>query len=166
MQQALHVADMSTVGLTVSTGHPGVYHASRPLPPPSATAPFATEDTPHHTVTSITRPGQSTVLPQQAYIPNASYTTAQQHLMSLPLLKADRPEGSIRALNSARRPHPLESISFLQQPQPSGFAPAALGTAATPADHPGVPPISAASSLPKACGVCLAILHDAGHAIS
>lgn len=115
--------------------HQATDNTSQPLLPPSATAPFATEDTPSHTVTSITRPARDIRLPQQALIHNASYTTVQQQLLSLPISVADRPEGSIRALNSARMPHPMESISFLQQPQRSALVAASHAAAVMSAEH-------------------------------
>jgi hypothetical protein len=87
------------------------------LPAASATAPFATEDTPVHIVTSITRPSQNSALPQRVLSQNHSYTSAQLQLLSLPHQQEAPREGSMRSVTSARRPHPMESISFLQHPQ-------------------------------------------------
>lgn len=86
-------------------------------PPASATAPFATEDTPVHIATSITRPSQNAVLPQSAFNHNTSQTMKERQLLSQPVEGSEQPDDTAKSPISARRPHPMESIRFLQQPQ-------------------------------------------------
>lgn len=167
-EPAVHAAAEAAVMQQFVPAEAGSIQRTTPQPilPPSATAPFATDDTPSHTITSITRPSQNAVLPQQAFIQNSSYTAAQQQLFSLPIPQSELPERSIRTLNSARRPHPMEAISFLQRPQPSALV--ATSHAATAISHPVVafqPPEQGTVSCilfrdnPRRCDTWFNIIH-------